>query len=72
MAIHLIWYYDWWRKIDVHDILEAILTSKMAKMACLSPDLQVNTWDMVLKAILSHLGQAHMMISGEKLMSMTF
>ena len=59
MAIHLIWYYDWWRKIDVHDLLEAVLTSKVAQMACLSPDLQVNTWDMVLKAILNLLGQAY-------------
>ena len=46
-------------KIDVHDLLEAVLTSKVALMACFSQDSHVNTWDMVLKAILSHLGHAH-------------
>ena len=57
--MHILYYDDWWRKIDVHDLLEAVLTSKVAQMAYLSPDLQVNTWDMVLKAILNLLGQAY-------------
>ena len=57
--MHILYYDDWWRKIDVHDLLEAVLTSKVAQMACFSQDSHVNTWDMVLKAILSHLGQTH-------------
>ena len=35
------------------------MTSKMLKMACLSQNSHVNTWDMVLKAILNLLGQAY-------------
>ena len=62
--MHLLWYHDWWRKTDVHDLLEAVLTSKVAQMAYLSPNSHVNTWDMVLKAILHLLGLAHTKLGG--------
>ena len=57
--MHILSYEDCWRKIDVHDLLEAVLTSKVAQMACFSQDSHVNTWDMVLKAILGLLCHAH-------------
>ena len=49
--MHIIYYEDCWRKIDVHDLLEAVLTSKVAQMAWFSQDSPVNTWDVGLKAV---------------------
>ena len=73
--MHLPWYHDWWRKIYVHDLLEAVLTSKNAQNGLFEPKF---TWKHMGHGFEGHFKSPRastyytMMISGEKLMSMTF
>ncbi len=42
--MHILYYEDCLTKNDVHDLFEAVLSSKMAQTAFLSPDSYVNNW----------------------------